>query len=80
MIDKRSVKLAEHDPDSGSVTVCVTCRMCGKEYKLKVSEKGYTDWLCGARVQDAFPELPKGDRELFVSATCNDCWNNMFGF
>jgi hypothetical protein len=30
-------------------------------------------------MQDIFPDLPIGDRELLISGTCNTCWQKMFG-
>jgi hypothetical protein len=38
------------------------------------------DWLSGSLpIQDAMPYLTDGERELFLSYTCNDCFNNLFG-
>ena len=30
-------------------------------------------------IQDIFPELSIGDRELLISNTCNTCWQQLFG-
>jgi hypothetical protein len=35
-------------------------------------------WRAGALVQDAFPEVPKEYREMFISGTCPKCWDDMF--
>ena len=66
-----------------STYVAVNCRMCGeithipctdeqlKELAMPRSERRY--------MQDIFPDLSIGDRELLISGTCNTCWQKLFG-
>jgi len=61
----------------------VQCRLCGEskwidttveqmmEYAKPRSERMY--------VQDIFPDLSVGDRELLISGTCDTCWQKLFG-
>ena len=30
-------------------------------------------------MQEIFPDLSIGDRELLISGTCNTCWQNLYG-
>lgn len=55
------------------------CQWCNTEHDLSVTRKGYKDWMNGAFVQVAFPELSADDRELLISGTCGICWDDMFG-
>ena len=61
-----------------NVIVVIQCRLCQKDQKLTVPAEGLRKRQAGALIQDAFPELSKGDRELFVSQTCGECWDKMF--
>ena len=56
------------------------CRLC-KEYSVvSVHQTDFDDWqVTGKFVQDAFPYLSNGDREILISNTCNNCWQDMFG-
>jgi hypothetical protein len=56
----------------------IGCTCCDKEYLLGTSLTGYMSWRAGALVQDAFPEVPKEYREMFISGTCPKCWDDMF--
>jgi len=57
----------------------IPCTTCGKHVTIRVSEKSLEKWLKGAHVQDAMPELPPGEREMFISQTCDKCWKRIFG-
>lgn len=45
----------------------VFCVECDKEYSLPVSAEQVLRWHQGELIQNAMPELPKADRELFPS-------------
>jgi hypothetical protein len=30
-------------------------------------------------MQEIFPDLSIGDRELLISGTCDTCWQNLYG-
>jgi hypothetical protein len=57
----------------------VFCVECDKEYSLPVSAEQVLRWQQGELIQNAMPELPRADRELFLSGICGDCWKKTFG-
>lgn len=56
------------------------CSMCGKTSFLVVSEDSFRDWRSGALVQDAFPSLNCGDRELLMTGTHPECWDVLWEY
>jgi hypothetical protein len=62
----------------GAYTI-VFCVECDKEYSLPVSTEQVLQWQRGELIQNAMPELPRVDRELFLSGICSDCWRKIFG-
>ena len=56
----------------------IECRFCNKDHSIKMSFAGHTAWTEGELIQDALPELSSGERELLISGTCGDCWDEMF--
>jgi hypothetical protein len=61
-----------------AMNIEVTCRNCNKDYSVGVSVEGHEKWEEGELIQDALPELSSGERELLISGTCDDCWDEMF--
>lgn len=55
------------------------CDECERSIDLEVHVNDYRKYLGGAFVQDAFPYLSEGDRELLISGICGECFDNMFG-
>lgn len=60
-------------------TVRIPCRMCHEPQTLQLSIAGLKARAEGAFVQDAFPELTPGEREMLISQTCDNCWKRLFG-
>ena len=61
--------------------VCIVtrpCPFCGRSHEVEVNDMDYLDWQDGELVQDAFPYLSAGERELLVSGICPTCWDKMF--
>ena len=58
--------------------LCFQCFSCKKDFLVEVPEEQYNDWRQGALVQEAFPEMPVSQRELFVSGMCGECFDDMF--
>ena len=58
----------------------VTCRVCKKEYTLRVRFEDYIKFDSPNRphIQDIFPYLTSAERELLISQTCDECWQKMF--
>ena len=62
------------------VEMCITCRVCGETKIVPVKEKDYLTYMSPKRpyIQDIFPYLTPAERELIISQTCAECWDNMF--
>ena len=58
--------------------IVVQCRRCGSIIELKVREEDFNRWNSGGHVQNYFPYLDAGQRELLISKVCDDCFNEMF--
>lgn len=67
------------DPADDYVCLEIACTCCGIEHLIGTSLTGYMSWRSGAFVQEAFREVPKEYREMFISGTCPECWDRMFG-
>lgn len=62
-----------------NVKIEVRCRECGEYKTLEVDSWAYYEWKeRQILAQDAFPHLDADDRELLISNTCGQCWNNLF--
>lgn len=61
-------------------TVLVTtkpCIMCGRTSELEVSEEGFIKWQGGAFIQHAFPDLTADEREMLITGTHPDCFDEL---
>lgn len=58
------------------------CPMCGGVKFLEVKDTEWNKFNSPSRpsVQECFPNMPAGDREMLVSGTCPTCWDKMFAF
>jgi hypothetical protein len=66
-------------PTEETVNVPVKCSCCGKEVVLPLTASGIRKRAAGGMIQDCFPDLPRDLREMLVSGTCPECWDEMFG-
>jgi len=62
--------------------IVVDCRMCEEFFQIPATPKQQEE-LDKPRsermfMQDIFPELSLGDRELLISGTCGTCWDKLF--
>ena len=64
--------------DDGHLTVNCKCNGCKVSESYLVDQNLFDDWSKGAMVQDVFPELTPGQREMLISGTCSECWNKMW--
>jgi hypothetical protein len=64
-----------HAPTS---VLCPKCFVCGNQSILDVPHEGFDLWDAGAFVQDAFPTLTPGEREMLITGTHPECWDKMF--
>jgi len=65
------------------ITFDVDCRLCGQTTQVPATVEQLTELYMPRSerrfVQDIFPDLSIGDRELLISGTCDTCWQKMFG-
>jgi hypothetical protein len=55
-----------------------TCTVCGEYEVWSLDRELVTRWQGGENIQDVFPDMSVGDRELLISGTHADCWNKLF--
>lgn len=59
--------------------VDIQCCMCRHWYTVIVNRHDLNDWLSGSRpIQDALDYLSPSEREILLSQTCGDCFNELF--
>ena len=63
-----------------NMSILVTCEHCGKDFELKVNDEDWIDYYFddSLLIQEVFPYLTAGERELLLNQMCEDCWNKMF--
>ena len=54
------------------------CLGCGKTHEIEVKAEDHQRWQAGEHAQHAFPYLDADQRELLISGTCKECWDEMF--
>jgi hypothetical protein len=64
--------------EDGSTSIFTGCLMCRVDFVLVVPTVSYLRWLDGESAQSSFPMMPKGERELLVSGTCDECFEALF--
>jgi hypothetical protein len=57
-----------------------TCVNCGQPISFEVEEHDLNTWLSADRpkIQECFPYLSNGEREMFLSQICDRCWKDIF--
>ena len=60
--------------DEENVLVVIKCVSCNKVHEVKAPVAGLIARENGALIQVAFPRMSAGERELFVSGICDDCF------
>jgi len=55
------------------------CPWCAKEATVDVPDEGWSRFMAGTHVQDAFPDLSDDERELLLTGFCPSCWDEVFG-
>jgi hypothetical protein len=55
------------------------CISCDKKVNIVASEKQWLSYQEGkVKIQDIFPDLSAGDREILITGMCGDCFDNIF--
>lgn len=61
------------------LNINAVCRVCNTSYMLSVDAENYLTWREGEGfIQDLLPELSPDERELLISGTCGNCFDDMF--
>lgn len=55
------------------------CMFCGKPSRIELTATQAGDLADGRPVQDVLPEMPRPLREVIISGTHPECWDNAFG-
>jgi hypothetical protein len=55
-----------------------TCCVCDKFEVLTLNRQAVESWQEGEYIQNAFPDMSDGDRELLISGTHSECWDKLF--
>ena len=59
--------------------VDIECQDCHRWFFLPgITPEQVDRWRCGALIQDVLPQLSPGERELFISGECEDCFELIF--
>jgi len=60
--------------------VWLNCRLCKHSERVVLESEKLIAWQSRkVKIQEAFPHLTAGQRELMISGTCDACWKKMFG-
>jgi hypothetical protein len=54
------------------------CLKCGESSTVMVEAAALSAWRKGKLIQDAFPLMDKGQRELLQTGTHPECWKILF--
>lgn len=60
------------------VLLKLPCSSCGSIKKISVTTTQLRSYKYGELIQRAFPHLSADDREMLISGTCGDCFDEMF--
>lgn len=66
------------------MSIVEDCKICGKSVTISLTPDQYIRyemWKSGkiTHIQDALPDVPADQREMFISGVCGECWNDLFG-
>mgnify|MGYP000858875625 FL=1 len=73
-------KTAPTSVPEGSVLTRARCNVCRETYYLVLDVAQFTEWSGpnSRHIQEVFPTMSAGDRELILSSTCESCFDAMF--
>ena len=75
-----NINLEVSEEPGGRVRLSGRCAVTGKSYSVVVPLKGAIDYFeLGRNVAEAFPDLPKPEREFLISGTSPEGWIQLFG-
>lgn len=77
MVEKGEIMVAISDNRTDIADV--RCVVCGRYFTIFYNREDMISWLSGSQpIQDAMPYLTAGERELFISGTCSECFDFLF--
>lgn len=65
-----------------NLDIQIRCVNCGQTKTIFVAEEDWDEYYNSPNrrhIQDIFPYLSAGERELLLSRVCSDCWVSIFG-
>jgi hypothetical protein len=54
------------------------CSVCDQYEVWSLDREAVTRWQEGENIQNAFPDMSAGDREILISGTHAACWDKLF--
>lgn len=72
-----SLHIAGDPNDETKININNTCPVCDCRSFIQVDLDPFIRWLNGEFIQDVWPELDAGQRELIKTGTHPDCWDQM---
>jgi len=61
-----------------SHTLMLFCGMCNKTVEVQVKLEDYCRYVQGELIQNCFPYLSDGEREMLITQTCEECFDSLF--
>lgn len=54
------------------------CSVCNEYEVWSLDRTAVMSWQEGELIQNCFPDMSEGDREILISGTHPACWNQLF--
>lgn len=64
-------------PSPRNYIIVKKCNSCKKSFTINVNRDKYYNWLLGTPIQVAIPSLTSSERELLISGTCGNCYDEL---
>lgn len=59
--------------------VCPKCVVCGRQTTMTLNYEQFRNWVDNRLlIQNAFPDMSAEDREMLLTGTHSECWEEMF--
>lgn len=63
----------------GKLLIALHCWRCRERHEVVADAVALESWVGGTPAEEAMPELTDTERELLISATCDPCWDAVYG-
>ena len=65
--------------DNRTEPLTIRCRICGWDHIVIICAADFWDWNSNiGYIQDCFPYLTSGERELLLTGTCGKCFAKLY--